>query len=107
METYLAIEVQIRQAIQRLKEDEKPNVAVRAREYEVPREHLHASWNGRQSRKERIAPNRKLTEDQELGSCQYLNQLDEIGIPPRYNLIGQYANSILCRSHSDLQSPPP
>jgi len=46
-------------------------------------------------------------EAQELGLCQHLNRLDEIGIPPCYNLIGQYANSILACSHNELESPPP
>ena len=52
VEAYSAIEAQIRQAIERLKGEGKPNVATMAPEFEVPKERLRARWNGRQSRAE-------------------------------------------------------
>jgi hypothetical protein len=38
--------------------------------------------------------------------CQYLNRLDEMGIPPRSYLIHEYANSIIARSQQAQKTCP-
>ena len=44
----------------------------------MPEQRLWAWWNRRLSRQERPTANRKLSEDQELAICQYLDRLDTI-----------------------------
>jgi len=106
-EVSVEIEARIQRAIEKMSEEEKPNIAATAREMELPEHRLRARWKGRQSRHARIAPNRKLSQDEELALCQYLNRLDEIGVPARYRQIGSYANEILARAHTDSSIPVP
>jgi len=57
----------------------KLNVAEIAWTYEVPVTRLRRRLQGRQSKQERLAQNCKLSVDQELAVCQYLDRLDTIG----------------------------
>ena len=106
-EDYSIIEARIEEAIDEMKNEKKTNIAALARKYALPEQRLRARLKGRISRKQRESPNRKLTADQELGLCQYLDRLDELGIPPRYRHISSYANSILLGVHTDTAEPPP
>jgi hypothetical protein len=99
-ETYAAVEARIQQALQAIGDMEKPNIAAVVREFNLPESRFRARLKGRQSRNQREGPNKKLTPDEELALCQYLNRLDEIGIPPRSQHIGSYANSILAQTTS-------
>jgi len=105
--SYSKVENRIQQAIVKLNGEIKPNITAVAREFEVLMHRLRARFQGRQSRQDRPPTNRKLSEDQEEGLCQYLTRLDEIGIAPRYSHLNKYANSILARSHDDPTSSPP
>jgi len=105
--SYSEVENRIQQAIVELNGEIKPNITAVAREFEVPMHRLRARFQGRQSRQDRPPTNRKLSEDQEEGLCQYLTGLDEIGIAPRYSHLNKYANSILARSDDDPTSSPP
>ena len=55
-----------------------------------------------------ISGNRKLSEYQELAICQYLDRLDNIGLPARRSMITDCANAIPRHSHlADSIDPPP
>ena len=68
---------------------------------------LRARSTGCFSKQERPAENKKLSEDQELAVCQYLDRLDTIGTAACMIMITNCANSILRRSHTDTTTPPP
>jgi len=60
----------------------KPNIALKAREFDVLIDCLRATFKGQQSRQCQL-PNEKLSEDQEEGLCEYLTKVDSMGIAPR------------------------
>ena len=51
------------------------------REFLPPAQRLQVRWNGRPSKIQTISDNRRLCEHQELAICQYLDYLDNIGLP--------------------------
>ena len=73
----------------------------------MPEQRLGAWWNGRLSKQERNAANKRLTTDQELAICQYVDYLDTIGTVARTIMITSRADSILRRRHTDATTPPP
>jgi len=81
-EDYSIIEAQIEEANSEIKNEKKLNIAALAHKYALSEQRLCARLKGRISKQQREAPNRKLTRDQELGLCEYLDGLDELGIPP-------------------------
>jgi hypothetical protein len=109
-ESYAEIEALIEQALHKLHACENPNVAAVAREFQVPVTRLCARWNGRSSKQNLSRPNKRLTDDQELAVCLYLQRLDTIGISARFPMV---TNSILRRSYDSAAAaldsiiPPP
>ena len=73
---YSQIESRIQEALIALSERDRPNIAAAAREFRVPEQRLRARSIGCLSKQERPAANKKLSEDQELTVCQYLDRLD-------------------------------
>ena len=106
-ESYSQIESRIQEALIALSERDRPNIAAAAREFRVPEQRLRARSIGCLSKQERPAANKKLSEDQELAVCQYLDRLDTIGTAARMIMITNCANSILRRSHTNTTTPPP
>jgi hypothetical protein len=108
-ESYGSLEVRIQEAINILQErgEEKPNLAAAAREFELPPQRLRARWNGRQSKFDRPVTNTKLSGDQELAVCLYLDRLDAIGTCARKKMVENCANAILARAHDDPDTEPP
>jgi hypothetical protein len=86
-EKYAEIEGRIEQACEKLYQCSNPNISAVAREFEVPRSRLQARWNGRQSKQQRPAANKKLTDAQELAVCLYLDRLDAIGTSARFSML--------------------
>ena len=101
VEPYEDVEIWIQAAVTSVdnRQKEQINVAELARTYEVPVHRLRARLQGRQSRQERPGANRKLTEDQELAVCQYLDRLDTIDTSARIQMVSGCANAILQYSH--------
>lgn len=60
----------------------------------------------RQSRQERPGSNHRLSDDQELAVCQYLDRMDNIGTSARLQMVTSCANTILRNAHTS-PSPPP
>jgi hypothetical protein len=89
VESYESIEARIQEAIDDLekRDEEKPNLAAVAREFEVPPQRLRARWNGRRSKCDVPGPNKKLSGDQELAVCLYLDRLDAIGTCARKKMV--------------------
>jgi len=94
-QNYAEIEERIQNAYKEWEELEKPNIAKLARNFEVPEGRLRARIEGRQSRSERGAANRLLTESEELAICLYLKRLDTIGTAARVPMVTSCANLIL------------
>jgi len=108
-ESYGSVESRIQEAIAVLlqKGEENPNLAAAAREFNLPPQRLRARWNGRESKEKRVPVNRKLTEEEELAVCQYLDRLDHIGTSARLDMITTCANAILLHAQEDPSIPTP
>ena len=79
---------------------------VAAREFLLPVQRLRVRWNSQPSKIQTIPGNRRLSGHQELAVCQYLDRLNNIGLPARHFMITHYANAILRRSHpADSDDP--
>lgn len=87
-EASMDIEARIQEAIENMSHEEKPNIGATTCNLNLPEHRLWARWKVRQSCHERLAPNCKLSPDQELALCQYLNRLDEIGIRQDIDILG-------------------
>ena len=82
VESYHAVENRITQAIEILQaRGGQSNLAAAAKEFLLPPQRLRARWNGRPPKTQVIPGNRKLSGHQELAVCQYLDHLDNIGLP--------------------------
>ena len=108
-ESYGSVESRIQEAIAVLwqKGEQNPNLAAAAREFNLPPQRLRARWNGRESKEKRVPVNRRLTEEEELAVCQYLDRLDHIGTSARLNMITTCANAILLHAQEDQSIPTP
>ena len=104
VDTYHAIESRATQAIRTLQErGGKPNIAVAAKGFFVPKQRLGRRWNGRRS-KQQPPGNRKWGENQELAVCQYLDRLNTIGLPAHLFMITDCANAILRAAMTAMES---
>ncbi|KAA8911523.1 hypothetical protein FN846DRAFT_412563 [Sphaerosporella brunnea] len=112
-ESYESVETRIQAAIEvlRARGEENPNIAAAAREFKLPPQRLRARWGGRHSKKTRPASNRKLTEEQELAVCLYLDRLGGATTTEtsstRLEMVTGCANGILQRAHTDPSIPAP
>jgi len=81
VEPYQDIKIRIQAAIIFIQNstNQSVNIAEVAHTYEIPVTRLRGRLQGHQSRQESQEANRKLSEDQELAVCQYLDRLDTIG----------------------------
>jgi len=101
MEPYNDTEVRIEAAMTFIQSssDNYPNLTAIARTYEIPVSRLRGRLQGCPSRHERPGTNLKLTEDQELAMCQYLDRLDSIGTSAPQQIVAGCANAILQYGH--------
>jgi hypothetical protein len=101
IETYATIEAHIQQAIEDMltQKAKDLNFTATARTFHIPMHQLRARWNGRGTRSGVITHNRKLSEDQELAVCGFLDHVDEMGLPARIPIITNCANAILQHAH--------
>ena len=101
VEAYVDIEARIQAALTFISttQDHYPNLASLAKCYEIPLEGLRARWQGRQSQLDRPGANRKLSEDEEVAVCQYLDRLDMLGTSARLQMVSSCANAILQKSY--------
>ena len=67
------VENQILCAMSEMLEEETPNVAHIARLFDVPEQRFRARWKGHKSKSNRPPIGRKLSEEQELALCHYLD----------------------------------
>ena len=102
VERYDDIEIRIQAAMASIQvsNDPHPNITTMVRAYEIPVSCLRRRLQGRQSRQERPGANLKLSEDQELAICQYLDRLDTVGTSARLQMVSGCANAILQYSHT-------
>jgi len=80
VEPYEDVEIRIQAAVASIhaSNDPYPNITAVARAYEIPVSRLGGRLQGRQSRQERPGANHRLSDDQELAVCQYLDRLDTV-----------------------------
>ncbi len=64
-------------------------------------------WKGQRSRSMRPVIGQKLSVEQELAVCHYLNRLDQIGAAARRPMLTHCANAILRRSHDNTTTSAP
>lgn len=97
--SYGQIEERIKQAVNDLGTQSKPNIAATARKFDVPRQRLQHRFKGNPSKIESGGQNKKLSEAQEKAICQFLDHLDSNGPKARYKQLEQAANSLLKKDH--------
>jgi len=102
VEPYQDIEIQIQAAVTFIQNspNQSLNVAEVARTYEVPVTRLRGRLQGRQSWLECQGANCRLSDDQELAVCQYLDRLDAIGTSACLQMVTSCANAILAYGHT-------
>ena len=103
VEPYQVTESRIKQVIDILSDrgDDNLNLAAAAREFRVPVKRLRARWAGQQSKQERPGTNKRLSEDEELAVCLYLDRIEAIGTAARKQMITGCANDILRHYHGE------
>lgn len=108
VEPYEEVQKRIQAAVTAIqaRSDQYVNIAQVARNYEIPITRLRAGLQGRQSKQERQGANSKLSEDQELAVCQYLDRLDTIGTCARLQMVSSCANAILSSGHTSSDPAP-
>ena len=108
-ESYGSVESRIQEAILMLRQKgkENTNLAAAARELNLPSQRLRARWNGRESKEKGVPVNRRLTEEEKLAVCQYMNLLDHMGTSAHLNMITICANAILLHAQEDQSIPTP
>lgn len=104
---YQDIEERIQDALAAIEQRDDYTIAAVAREFDVPESRLRGRWKGRQSKVDRRGGNRKLSVEQEIAVCRYLDRLDKIGTSARLPMLSNCANILLRRSHIDENTPPP
>jgi hypothetical protein len=105
-ESQIQIDDQIDQALESIRDIEKPNYKQLAREKNLPYQRLLARSKGRTTRSQRPSSTYKLSEAQNSALYDYITRLDELGIYVRLPMIVACANYLLQRSH-DGPGPPP
>lgn len=103
---YRETELRIQKALASVDPTKKANLKKLAREYDVPYNRLMNRAKGRNSRSDRPASNRKLTDAQELALCHYLDGLARMGLCIRLSMVAGCANSILAEDHTGTPPPP-
>ena len=103
VEPYQVTESRIKQVIDILSDrgDDNLNLAAAAREFRVPVKRRRARWAGQQSKQERPGTNKRLSEDEELAVCLYLDRIEAIGTAARKQMITGCANDILRNYHGE------
>jgi hypothetical protein len=107
-EPYADVEARIQSVITFLHTtgEDAPNLSALAKQYELPYYRLRARWQGRQSKQERPAANRNLSDDQEAAVCRYLDRLDTVGTSARIQMVSGCANRILQLAHTGPDPAP-
>jgi hypothetical protein len=102
------MEQRIREAREYIENFPDAKVATVARDFEVPRSTLRHRLNGCHSKKGRPGINTKLTKEEEIAICRYIDRLDKINLAVRSEFIADDARSIiLARSSTKQQSVKP
>jgi hypothetical protein len=95
---YAEIEGRIGQACDKLYQCSNSNISSVAPGFKAPRPRPQARWKGCQSKQQRPAANKELTDAHELAVSLYLDHLDSIGTSARHSMLIDCANSIFRRS---------
>lgn len=96
---YHIIEERIRQALDSIPDGVIPNIAALARKFDVPGHRLSARYHDRGSRSSRDLTNMRLSKDQELALCRYIDTFEKVEIFPRQDMVLNAARSILRESN--------
>jgi hypothetical protein len=105
--TYDETEDLIRQVLDSITPDSKPNFSELARLHDVPYQRLLARSKGRGDRYDRPCPSHKLTIEQENALLAYIKRLDNLGICARPHMVVSCANTLLSRGRKKSQPGPP
>ena len=102
--SYAAIEKRISEAIKVAQSQKKPNICALARGFNVPYSRLYGCFNGQPSQSERPPTNSALDRNQEQALICWIQQLDDLYIPPTPKLVEQQASEILQHQTDASQS---
>ena len=98
------IETSIGHAIEKLQQQENPNLSAIAREFNVPYTRLRARWKGRKSLFARPSHSQRFDSAQEKALCSWIEYNDGLGLSLKRPQILRAATSIL--RLSDASAPP-
>lgn len=105
---YHQIEARIQKAIEHLKKNPDAKRAKVAREFDVPLQRLRFRLKGARPMSEvRGVHGRRLSPDQDLALCLYLNKLIKLGLHPRLRMIETAATKLLMQDSIGTTLPPP
>ena len=89
------MESKIQEAVQFLEDFPEAKIATVAREFGVPRTRLRNRLAGRPPKKGQPAANMKLSDEEEVALCRYIDRLDNINLAVRAEFVADAANHIL------------
>ena len=89
----------VREILAEREDGERSNVAVKARELGIHKDHIHRRLKDVESRTTRKSVNYKLLVIQEVSLLRYILSLNEIGHSVRYNQISNVTNVILVKDY--------
>jgi hypothetical protein len=90
-----AIEVRVQEALLYLDQHPKAKVAKVARDFDVPRGRLRRRREGVPTKSSRPTFNTKLTREEEVAICRYIDRLDSINFAVHAEFITDAANNLL------------
>ena len=87
--------------------DEFRSIAAACEAFDAPESRVRRRLIGISSKKESGGYNKRLSPDQELAVCHFLDRIATLGIDARKQMVSSIANRILRRAHNDPTMDPP
>lgn len=91
-DTQSEVELRVEEAIEYLEGNPDAKLATVARLFEIPRSRLRRRFNGCSTKKGRPATNTKLSREEEVALCHYIDRLDAVNFAVRAEFITDAAN---------------
>jgi hypothetical protein len=99
------MEQRIREACEYIENFPDAKIATVARDFEVSRSTLRDRLNGCQPKKRRSGINTKLTKEEEVAICRYIDRFNRINLAVQPEFIAGAARSIILAKSSTRQQP--
>jgi hypothetical protein len=105
--SYYYVEERIDEALEAFSNGEYASLAAAARAFNLTPRQVQRRHKGGDSRSTRPSTNRRLTADQEVALCAYIENAGRMGLSPTIAQVEKSANFLLRKAHNDPSTPPP